>query len=242
MIPKKLLFLLSVLFVHQLHGQEVVSLSLGNPAPRVGEEVRLTLDLTFMTDQIKAQTDTRIKFLDKSFITDPDNITQNIVFQQAGEYVLGPYDFTFNGKKYQTNTLAITVADELPYQEGLWLRCVRQNDTQYLIIEQQVANEMLKESSRDVNSFSLSMTTSPMRDFVELRDLKDYFDSAYGRSTSSTRKAKGDEFDSPDYSYFIKIAKLEFAKNFNGPFTFSKKHFKNFPEDVFFQTCTVEKQ
>ena len=169
--------------------------------------------------------------------------------KDIGFMTIGPVSLKINGTHYTSNSLRIKVIEKLPdVASGFWLRTVKENNKEYLILEERVARNKKKPittdtlyygNSKDITKNRMTMTGS---EFAALN----YY----------AKKVPGLEFDYLNYSnasqyignkdnmvesyYQITIYKIEKDKSFKGKFILDKNYFVNLPLDCKLPEIIIE--
>jgi len=236
---KKLFIILTLIFPDLIVcGQNKIELQINNPEPRVGDEVKLTLDANFLIDEIKIQSDTTIKFVTSSFGLNSSEFSTAIEFSKSGSYLLGPYEFIFNGKKFISDSIKVNVKEMLPYEEGIWVRFVPAGESRYIIVEQLIENKSDFKTRKD--GFTYTVGGVAVEDFAEIIEVSDdKVEIDFRSSRQNNRVPKDSELFSPGFSYSFRKYEIKFLNGFEGPFKLEKKHFTNFPKKGKFKTIEI---
>jgi hypothetical protein len=201
-------------------------LSINNPAPRVGDEIKISFSL---------------KDLDERFGNGDLKLYETLT--ESGTINIGPFTFTIGGKVYESDVLTINVAPKLPekVKDGLWVRLVEFKDSRYLIIEQRISNQWKKEKKSD-SDFTIShgdgvTYTDFKREILENNGLKIISSSS---SSSSQIIDDKDIFGAGTVSYKIQIFEFEKTDKFKQRVKIDKDAFINFPDKTKIDTIWIE--
>lgn len=220
------------------YGQDTLTLIIDNPEPRVGDVVQISFNIDFLVDHLREQTVETIEFTKPLFATN-NTFTQSIKFTREGKSTIGPYQFEFNNKQYVSTSIEVNVEKELPYQDGLWVRYVRLEEKQYLIVEQLISNQ--SDYKTEENGFSYTVGGISNEDYAELTEVPlDGVRFQFKGSKSNTRRPEGDDLFAPGYSYSIKRYEVIFEEGYKGKFKLEKEHIKNFPKNTKFKPILIK--
>ena len=105
-MKKQILFAL-IFCAFQSFAQEKVELKIDNPQPRVGQEVTISFDIDFLSDFFQNDLDKNIEVTEANSLFGgySDEFSRVIKFRKAKTYTIGPFEYSFNGKKYKTKHL-----------------------------------------------------------------------------------------------------------------------------------------
>ncbi|MFY0630853.1 MAG: hypothetical protein JXR05_10765 [Flavobacteriaceae bacterium] len=231
---KKAVILITILlFSITSIGQEKVKISLANPSPRIGDEVTLNINVDFFSAFLKKainKDSLHLKTFSNGYFS--KTLSRKIIFDEVKEYVIGPFSFEFNGYKYTTNTITVSVLPELPIKAGLWLRHIESDGEQYIIIEQHIKN--ISNKPKNVNgsySYNLGGVKPNDKEFAELnKDLTNGIELYENSSATKTVTGEITGINTLGFSYSMKKYKVIFDKTFKGSYKVSKKDFKNLPK------------
>lgn len=215
-------------------GQDTIHLSIDWIQPRAGEPVEISFPLDFITDEIERQ-------MPKGFeIKDAVNhahlgsggepeFKKHIEFEAPGRHVIGPFNFEFNGSKMQTDSLVLKVTDELPHQEGLWVRYVEFKNVKYLIVEQLIPYSY---TNGEVDEY----------DFAELVEQPERgIRFEVSRSMISTRWGEGGYRSGKEFHYSIRQYKVHFGSLSKSSIVLKKEHFLNYPSKSKLEALVIKR-
>ncbi|WP_298512323.1 BatD family protein [uncultured Kordia sp.] len=231
---KKITFLLIILCASYSIAQEKITLTIDNPSPRVGQEIKLSINSDFFTDYLQKQMDSDIELTNSTsvFGKSSNSFERIIIFKEAKKYTIGPFNFEFNGTKYTTTTIDVDVLPELKLEAGVWIRIKEHEGETLLILEQLIRNESNKKSTDNKVSYTIGGVKPAGTVFAELKNeialgitIRKYM------SSSSTKRVNEEDFSSPGFSYSIQKYKVEFDRDFKGSYTITEKDFENLPKD-----------
>ena len=124
-----IIFFVSIMSVNAQN----ISLKTIYPEPRVGQTIRITLDLNFIEEYVKETLPPKLEVTGYSPFS---NYSRDILVNDTGYFQIGPYEFNFNNRKYKSDSLIIHVIEPLEKKEGVWIRLFQHDSIQFLIVEQ----------------------------------------------------------------------------------------------------------
>lgn len=242
----RFIFLMAgLLCFNLLSAQDTLRLLVDNPEPRIGDEVELSFSFNFFTDDLKSQLSDEIEMTNSSsvFGGQSDKFTRVIEFKRAGKHKIGPFKFDFNGRMIMTDSIVITVAEKLPFEEGVWIRLTSdQEGNKFLIVEQLIKNQSDYSENEDGFSYTVGGKMDDNTEFVEIDEIKENgVKINFRQSRSNTRTNDSDDIFAPGLSYSFKMYQIKFDENYDGTFTLKKKHLKNFPKKTSFTEINISK-
>jgi hypothetical protein len=217
---RAIIFLLSV-FLSLSTSAQVARLDIDNPAPRAGDDIRVTFGLD--KDQSKdLPGDARSK-KDRTGFGD---IKITTTLADTGTMVIGPFRFTIRNKEYTTQVLTIRVYPPLPSdaKDGIWIRQVDFNDDHFLIIEQRVSGQRKKEQKQDAE---ITIGFNSDAQFASLDE--DKFE-ANGLDIISSSSRSGKYGD--DVSFTVATFKFKKMPSFKGKLKIDRKVLRDVPDNV----------
>ncbi|UTW63223.1 hypothetical protein KFE98_03440 [bacterium SCSIO 12741] len=239
------LLIITLLCGNLLSAQDTLSLELDNPAPRVGDKVEMSFPLDFLTDEIKGQLGEQIEMTHRSsaYGSQSDDFTQVVKFPEEGTYTVGPFHFEFNGKTWITDSITLNVAEKLPFEEGVWIRLIEdQEGNKFIIVEQLIQNKSDFSASKNQFSYTMGGVMDENTQFVEIDEISEEGISIdFTQSRSNTRREKEDDIFAPGLSYSFKKYKIKFSDDFEGTFVLQKKHLKNGPKKFKFSDISISR-
>jgi len=203
-----------------------VELSTNNPAPRVGDEIKISFSL---------------KDMDERFGNGDLKLYEKLT--ESGTINIGPFTFTIGGKVYESDVLTINVAPKLPdnVKDGLWIRLVDFKDSKYLIIEQRISNQWKREKKSD-NEFTMSHG-----DGVKYADFKRQILENNGLMINSSSSSSSsqiiddkDLFGAGTVSYKIQVFEFQKTDKFKQRVKIDKDAFTNLPDKTKIDTIWIE--
>lgn len=169
--------------------QEKHILKVSNPQPRVGQSIDVFFDLSALNNSIDEQLKTSDLFEVGNSVFYSKDFKRTITFNEPGKHTIGPVKFSINNIEYNLDAIEIEVIEELTPQEGLWIRHVKTDTEQYLILEQMLPNESDLKSSENSFSYSVGGAQRDEADFAEIHTDYDG-DFQTPSSQSSTRTVR----------------------------------------------------
>lgn len=220
-------------------------LTVYNPAPRVGDEIEVTITLKKENlEQIESKKTKTIK--EFNMVNDNFRASGKLKFSrlasEPGVKTIGPFIFNFDGHSVSTDSIELTIYPALPdsVKDGIWIRNVEFNSDNYLLIEQRLSDQWKRESNG--NSSSLSHGGDGVT--YALLD-KDKFKSmgleiSNSSSSSSSQIVDEDDiFGSGTVSYRIATFKYNKTEDFK-KFKLSKKFFSDLPPNYKLEEIWIE--
>lgn len=242
---RNILLFIGLLSFNFVDAQDTLELEISNPAPRIGDEVELSFSFDFFTDDINKQLNDDIILSSASpiFGGSSQNFDQVIEFTKTGTQTIGPFKFEFNGSTIVTDSITLIVEDELPFEEGAWLRIIRdQEGNQFLIIEQLIQNKSNYQETENGYLYSVGGEMDEETEFAELNEVNEPgLSISFSRSVSKSRSAENDDIFAPGMTYSFRKYEINFTDNFKGTFILKKRHFKNLPNRVHFTDLRVKR-
>lgn len=235
---KAALLLLLVIGSFGVYAQDTLHIHLDNPAPRVGDEVKIRVSGSYFIDQLKDQLPAGYELGVSDHFRSNDLLTFTRTYTQAGSYTIGPFKFTISGQEYVTNQLEVSVAEALPRHDGLWVRYVRLGGKHYLVVEQLIANISNQSGSGNSQRFTLGGVKPPGAEFAKLKD--NAIEGVSYNFSQSTTSNRSEGFTSgPGYSYSYTRYTLDIAPGTDS-FKITKKDFTNFPSGAKFKPLLIQ--
>lgn len=230
---KNLVIAFLILVNTAIQAQDTLKLKINNPQPRVGESVDLSFSMSFFADEIALQLDTGIKITNEvsMFISNPDIFGKTLIFNNIGQYIIGPFEFDFNSKHFVTDSIIVNVAPKLPMEEGVWVRYVESNGTKYIILEQLIRNKSDLKKKKDGYSYTVGGKMDKKDEFVELVEEPEngvHINSNY--SSKSNKIDKNADPTNPGFSYSYVKYEISSDESYKGVFKLRKKYFTNLPK------------
>ena len=242
---KKLILVISILTSIQSFAQNS-KLSVYNPAPRVGEEIEITITL-------KKENIEEIELKGGKSIEEFNQLQDNFygsgkikfsnIANESGLKKFGPFVFNFDGLTISTDSIELTVYPALPdsVKDGIWIRNVDFNNKNYLIIEQRISNQWKREQTTNPTtlSFGGDDVTYAILDEDKFKS-KGLKISSSSSSSSSQVVDKKDIFGSGTVSYRIATFQFEKTEDFKKKFKLDKKFFNGFPDEIAIEEVMIE--
>jgi hypothetical protein len=233
---KTSLLLLALFFSGTCYSQ-TLELSISVPQPRLKETFEVSFSMDSLSKAIFKLDTTKFNINSYTSSGLPPSFTVSLEARQKGENEVGPFIFTFNGKKYKTNQLKFTVADSLPDgNKGLWFRKLKIDDTTvYIMIDQkQPAHNII--TRKDENTISATAGVDENEKDTELIDgLENAKVDDWGSSSSTI----------PDFIHNEKGCRTTYKcykvtiLDKNKPLILTRHSFKNLPDDYSFKDITI---
>lgn len=241
-----LLIIAGLICLNLLNAQDTLNLTLSNPEPRVGDKVELSFSFSFFTDDLENQIDDEIVMTASSSIygiSSNDKFIRMLEFTRTGKHTIGPFKFDFNGKMIVTNSIIVNVAEELPFEEGVWIRLTSDKEgNKFLILEQLVNNTSDYSKEGNTTSYTVGGKLDENFEFAEIEPIsEDGIRINFKMSKSNTRTRDNGDVYAPGLSYSFKKYQIEFDEGFDKTFVLKKKHLKYLPKNVRFSKIEIKR-
>jgi hypothetical protein len=190
-------------------------LNIINPSPRIGDDVDVSFEL---------EKDGKKYGYGNIKLTDA---TKNL-----GKCTIGPFSFSISQMKFETNNGDINVAPKLPDDpEGVWIRHLKSNGIDFLIVEQclPVVNKVEKSTSTE-----LSVSTNRKRSHFEFKQElfeEKGFEIISVNSSIGIRSFGKEVKTSKEFSHKILIVKFRKDSAINKKERINKVFFENLNDD-----------
>jgi hypothetical protein len=220
---RKILFAVATLTPFWTLGQSILKSS--NPAPRVGDEIIITIELQDAGQQVAS-----------------GSLAIQEVLIKEGPAIFGPFTFKIGEKTYETATLTINVSPKLPnnVKDGIWMRSVESGGSQYLIIEQRISSEWTAEK-KSGNETTISFGGNVKYAEFKKEVLTDNgIDIPSSSSSSGSQPLEGYDAFKGTVNYQIQIFELKKTGKFTKKIKIDKKAFKDFPNRVEVEELWIE--
>lgn len=209
-----LLTILTLLLFTRASSQ--TELTTNNPAPRIGDGIEIRLKIA--NDDERAGGTITIKTPDK-----------------IGPVNIGPLKLTIGSKTFETNILTINVSPKLPddVKDGMWIRLVEFQNEEYLIIEQRISNQWIKERKSE-DEVSISHGDGVRYASLIEEKLENYGIEINSGSTNTSSQIldKKDMFGSGTVSYRRSTYKIKRTDGFKSQILIDETLFNDFPNNV----------
>jgi hypothetical protein len=225
---RAIIFLLSA-FLSLPASAQVARLDIDNPAPRAGDDIRVTFGLD--KDQ---GTDLQGDARSKKDRTGFGDIKITTTLADTGTMVIGPFRFTIRNKEYTTQVLTIQVYPPLPSEakDGIWIRQVDFNGDHFLIIEQRVSGQRKKEQKQDAE---ITIGFSSDSQFASLDEDK-FEANGLDIISSSSRSGKHGH----DVSFTVATFKFKKTPAFKGKLKIDRKVLRDVPDNATIESIWIK--
>lgn len=215
---RTIFFLLSAFLSYSVSAQ-VARLDIDNPAPRAGDDIRVTFVLEKPTAKSETGAKSRAGFGD---------IKVSTALTDSGRMVIGPFRFAIRNKEYKTDSLVIRVYPQLPStaKDGVWLREVDFNGDHFLIIEQRVSGR--KKDQKNSSEIIIGMNSDT--EFASLDERK--FEATGLDIISSSSRSGNQTLDASDVSFKVATFKFKKTDAFKGKLKLDRKFLSDVPDNV----------
>ena len=221
----------------------LMHLRIVNPLVRVGDEIKVEMDLSFILPVLRKQLDSSITILnnDYNMFISKNLYTFNLSFDSTGEYTIGPFVFNMDSVNYYTDSVMIFVAEKLPREEGVWVRYAKTNGKRYFVLEQHISNKTKHKTKRNTYSYYVGGELAKDDELASLD--KSFNDNIKVQNSWSTKKSEvfGDNISMENgYTASRKVYVLSFTDGFDGPVTITKKDFTKLPRKIKIEDIIIE--
>ena len=221
------LTLLALFSFSGLIAQKAVTISVDNVEPRVGQEFLITIESDFLDSYLKQILPTEIDIRPGAAPSLTKDTYKTLMATKEGQITIGPLEFSFNGKKYKSNILKINVIPALGDEEGLWIRQIRLDDDDYILLEQILTAK--KFTSRTGNTTTIKWESVDDQ-FAKLIVNTDFEGIEFKDSHSGTGGHPDKVKSHPaEIRYSYKYYRIEKLSDFKAPLKLKKEHFVDLP-------------
>jgi hypothetical protein len=211
-------------------------ISVDNPTPRQNQDTRINIEIPFNDDFLKRQIGQSFDFLSGTESNSGFKFTRIVSCKDTGLFQVGPYVFTLNNKKYESDSIFIKVIPSLELKEGVYISYRFVDNKNIVIIEQiykiNVQNRSgymySSTSSIDMNLADINMDYRLSKMYAEL------LESSMGPlgidKIKKLSKSMDNEKIIKDIMAFQYSIKTYVITNYNEKaIKLTKEHFKNLP-------------
>lgn len=211
-----------------------IQIKVDNTEPRLGQEFNLTIETDFFDKFLKA---TFTDSLEVKRTYSNKNLTKTIIAKHLGPVTIGPIQFEFDGTTYFSNSITINVIPNLTDKEGVWIRKLRIDNRDYIVIEQISNIKPVTTGSGNTWTTEWKATEDNLVSLVEKpgEDIE-FFN---GRSGVGGHPDKGKGY-SPSVSYAFKFYEIKRLPGFKGSFRLKEKYFENLPKGTEIPDIVIE--
>lgn len=196
-----------------------IQIRVDNTEPRLGQEINLTVEILFFEEFLKGALSDNLELKP----THSNMMRATIIPKQLGPTTIGPLEFQFNGVTYLSNSISINVIPNLTDKEGVWVRKLRMDDKDFVVVEQiTTLKPKTKGSSTEwkpVEDNLVKLIEAPAGKHIE------FFE---GRSVMGGHPDKSKGYP-PSISYSCKVYSVKKQPGFAGDFRLEEKYFENLP-------------
>jgi hypothetical protein len=233
---RAIIFLLS--FFLNLSAFAQARLGIDNPAPRAGDDIRVTFALDKQAGGSR-EPDKSLSSRDAASKNHAGfgDIKITTTLADTGNMVIGPFRFTVQNKEYTTDVLTIKVYPPLPpsVKDGVWIRQVDFNGDHFLIIEQRVGSKRKKEQKPDAE-ITIGFTDDP--EFVSLDEEK--FETNGLDIISSSSRSGNLTLDGTDVNFKVATFKFKMTASFKGKLKVDKKFLRDVPDNITIESILIK--
>jgi hypothetical protein len=192
-----------------------LTISVDHTEPRLGQEINLSLQSDFFNEFLEDSFSDSFE-LWGSYLNEP--FTRTIVVRRLGSLTIGPIQFEFNGKKYSSNSISLNVLPDLPEKEGVWIRKLRIDSTDFILIEQITGVQAGNSSDEKLTRLIKEPSEVSIR-FSEWR-------SGSGVQPNTEKSLP------PSLKYSYRFYEIRKGEEFTGKFKLKEIHFTDLPKGV----------
>ena len=222
---KKAIILIFLSVALATSAQETIKLKVDNPAPRVGDAVKISFSLQFLSDRLANQLNKGVELVAPSYVYGDSialsDFQRNVTFEYSGRQVLGPFRFNINGKEIGTDSIVLEVGEKLPIKESISVRYVEFSEKKYLIVEQYIPENKQAIKNTGSDEFAEIMEKPAKGVLLKMESL-----------TRRSGTPNVEEKTSPALIYISRRYEVVLGEDFDGTFLLSSKYFINLPEDA----------
>ncbi len=221
-----------------LYGQ-IIKLESDNPAPRVGDRFSISFIIEKNDlDSMDVTTDPVDRVLVQSMnrIGDGDIKISEKSITEPGPFKIGPILIPLNNKVYKTSTLDLVISPKLPgnIDEGIWIRQLNFQGTEYIILEQRHPGQMkpkIDSNGRTIYGMSTGDATWTK---LRMSQVGTEFDIEEKSSRSAIQP-----IDIGDALYMVTVYSYRSRNPRNKELVIDKSLLTNFPEKGHFEVARV---
>jgi hypothetical protein len=232
------LTLLTLFSFSGLIAQKSVTISVDNVEPRVGQEFRLTIESDFLDNYLKKLLPTEIDIKPGAVPSLTKDTYKTLMATKEGQMTIGPLEFSFNGEKYKSNTLKINVIPALGDEEGLWVRKIRLDDADYILLEQILIAKKL--TTRTGNTTTIKWESVDDQFAKLIVDTE--FEGIEFEDSNSGKSGHPDKIKShpPEIRYSYKYYRIKKSSDFKGELKLKVDHFVDLPPNFELQDIIIK--
>ena len=149
--------------------------------------------------------------------------------QDTGSVSIGPISLTVNGRNYTTDSIKVRIIEKLPnVDSGVWIRVVKFNNVEYLIMEERISYQRAKGSPVFIGLSEYLINETGLK--ISMKS-----------SSSYTQKIK-DKYDE-DKSVHYKISVFDIKKedSLKGDFKIGRQYFRDVEEGINVPEVVIKK-
>lgn len=221
--------LLALFSFSGLIAQKAVTISLDNVEPRVGQEFLLTIESDFLDSYLKKLLPTEIDIKPGAVPSLTKDTYKTLMATKEGQMTIGPLEFSFNGVKYKSNILKINVIPALGDDEGLWVRKIRLDDADYILLEQILTAKKLTSRTGSTTTIKWESVDDQFAKLIIDTD----FDGVEFEDSHSGTGGHPDKVKShpTEIRYSYKYYRIKKSSDFKGELKLKTDHFVDLPSN-----------
>jgi BatD DUF11 like domain len=223
-MANRVVIVVTLLWIALAGGAQNVKISVDNTEPRVGQEFTLTFEADFFSDLLHKAISDSIGFDTSDANKD---LTSTMFARYKGPMTVGPFKFEFNGKQYWSNTVHLNVLEGLDGKKGVWLRKIKIDEKDYLLLEQIVLLTPIVTTSANTWNTEWKNKEENLAELIQKpkgEDIEFYETrSGMGGKPDKTRDYP------PEVSYAYKFYQIKKGPKFKGPLKLTEKNFRKLP-------------
>lgn len=202
-----------------------LKIKVDNTEPRLGQEINLTMESIFFEDFLNKTCTDSLQF--KKSYSNPD-LTKTIVANRLGQLTIGPIKFEFNGVNYVSNSIKINVIPNLSDEEGVWIRKMKIEDKEFILIEQISKTEPM--TSVTENALRIEWKATPESLVKLIKEPKEQGIEFLDRRSGVGAHPDPSKEHPHSISYSYKFYEIKKSSKFKESFRLKEEHFQNLPK------------
>lgn len=225
-----LLTFLILLSANKLIGQKAVTLTVDNSEPRVGQEFVLTIKSDFLDSYLEQILPDEIEIKPGGTELLTEDTYKTLMATKEGPITIGPMEFTFNGEKYKSNVLKINIIPSLSDEEGLWVRKVTIDETEYVLLEQILTAKKIKSKNGNTTTTKWEDVDDQFAELIVDTDFEgvEFQDSHSGKGGHPDKTMPHPNEVRYSYQYY----RIKKSPGFKGELRLNKDHFVRLPKNI----------
>lgn len=217
--------------------QKAVTISVDNAEPRVGQEFLLTIESDFLNGYLEKLLPTEIDIKPGAVPSLTKDTYKTLMATKEGQMTIGPLEFSFNGEKYKSNILKINIIPALGEEEGLWVRKIRLDDGDYILLEQILIAKKLTTRTGNTTTIKWESVDDQFAKLIIDTDFEGVeFEDNHSGTGGHPDKVKSHP---TEIRYSYKYYRIKKSSAFKGPLKLKKDHFVDLPSNFELKDITI---